>query len=202
MNAWGGLVWLTITTPAEAARRVLALGLAPQVWWLVIVLTSVLSAFLSGWLETLMPSQPVTFETTEGPITYMPAPMPPLVNAAFIAVTSIVLVHLILHLGRGMGGAGTLSQAVALIAWLQVAMLVLQAGQIVTLILPPVLTLMAVVAALVVFFRAMGHFVNVLHGFDSLPRAAGVIFVSFLGLGIGLFIVLALLGVGTTGVPA
>jgi hypothetical protein len=69
--------------------------------------------------------------------------------------------------GRWRGGRGTMPQTVALLAWLQFVMLILQVAQVAAeIVLPPFALILAYVSV-GLFLWLLVHFVMELHGFRS-----------------------------------
>jgi len=198
-QVFGLLVKMTITDPKGAARIVMHLPVPRTVWWIVIALTTVLSALISGVLAQVMPAPPVTVVDQQGSVMMALEPLPPLVSALFLFSMAVVLTFAITYVGQSLGGSGKLRRAVALVAWLQIMTLLLQLAQLVGLILPGIVLLAIVFAAIVIFFRTLAYFIKELHGFNGMGRAVATIFASFIGIAVGMIVIMALIGAGASG---
>ncbi len=116
-----------------------------------------------------------------------------------LGASLIMLMLAIQVTGRMFGGTGTLDQAVLLVVWWQAMALVVQVAQtVIMLIVPPVAGLIAI-AGLVWLVFALLHFVNVLHGFNSLLKALATVVIGMVAISFGLALVLTLVGVTLQG---
>jgi len=89
-----------------------------------------------------------------------------------------------------------------LMVWMQLVAMVLQAANLVLLLAVPVLGSLLVIVIVVIMLRVLLSFIMVGHGFDTLGNAALVLFASFIGLIIGISLLLVLIGAGNIGVQA
>jgi hypothetical protein len=78
-------------------------------------------------------------------------------------------------IGRRFGGRGTLAGAVALIAWTEFILSLMQVAQLVALLVMPPLAEVIGIMGLVVFLWLLSQFVTELHGFSSVWKVLGVI---------------------------
>lgn len=184
----------TLANPREGARRILALNLPAGLGWDAIILMSVLSTILVHVVFAFAPSET---QVMFGPA--MATPIRTAVLQALITGLTVLVVH---RVGRARGGRGTLAQAVALMAWLQFILLILQAAQVVALVLLPPAALFIEVAWLGAFFWVLTHFVAELHGFRSLWRTFGGIVVTMMAATMALAVLIApFAGLLVPGVP-
>lgn len=99
--------------------------------------------------------------------------------------------------GQMIGGKGQLLDVFALMTWINFVQAIIGAVQIGVVLLSPMLvgvaTLIGFMAA-IALFRSTLHFIDVLHGFDSLWAAFGTLLISGVGLAIGLAIIIAMIG--------
>ncbi|MBM7067534.1 YIP1 family protein [Actibacterium sp. 188UL27-1] len=118
-----------------------------------------------------------------------------LVQACLLGIT-VFAIHVI---GRAFDGVGRLEDALGVIVWFQVLLIIMQALQAVTdLILPP-LTVFVSFATVILFFYWLTQFVMEVHSFDSALSVLTMIIVSTIGILIAVSLVLAILGVTMIG---
>jgi hypothetical protein len=126
----------------------------------------------------------------------------PLLNFAVIAGGAMLLVHILTWTGRSMGGAGTVESVLTILVWLQAIWLVFDIISFVLILAAPGLALIFVMATAFFSFWIFLNFLSAAHQFDTLWRAFTVLFVSIVGLILGLAVLAALAGVDASGVPA
>lgn len=149
----------TVVDPRGAARRIMALDLPLQGALMALLLTSVLSAILAHLSFALLPaSAKAGFENM------MASPLRTAVVQVVVAVAGAFAAQVI---GRWRGGRGTLPQTLALFAWLQFVMLILQVAQIAAEIVLPPFAIFLAYASVGLFLWLLVHFVMELHGFRS-----------------------------------
>jgi hypothetical protein len=98
-----------------------------------------------------------------------------------------------------MGGKGSLADIMAVTAVLQLVMTLILLAQTVALLVVPAFGFGILIFGLYVFFRGLGHAVNIGHGFNSLGLSTGVIALSFVAMVIMAFVVVSVLGIGPVG---
>lgn len=150
---------LTLSNPRAAARSVMDQRLTDANGWTALLLAAVLTAVLGFVGQTVMPG-----EVPEPFATIMSSPL----RMAVVQVISLVATVLLAWaVGRRFGGQGSLADSLALIAWVQVPMIVLQVVQVASaLLLPPL-------APFVLYVVLLTLFVAELHGFNSALRVFG-----------------------------
>ncbi len=185
---WRRLVAQSLTLPRSAARRVLGAPVATGQWVALAALALILGTLLAGVARALLPvaGNPVAQALASAPL------LTTLLQFALYLGISWVIAAI----GRAFGGHGDLAGALALMAWLQVMMLLLQMAQLVVLLVLPLLGAMAGAAVAVWFFWALSAFIAELHGFAGLLKVLGGVLICG---GTILFAVSAL--VALTGVP-
>jgi hypothetical protein len=177
----------TVRQPKEGARRVLSLPLPPRAAWEALGLVLVLSLLLA-YLTTLL------LGAAFDPMVPGFAPSP-LLAGLIQGGSMLVMIGAIHGVGRMMGGSGTLEGAVRLTALLQFIMLLLQAVQVVfLLVLPPVADLIGLLSVGLMLWL-LTNFIAVLHGFRSLMGVFVMILVTTLVLSFVLVFLLSLFGV-------
>lgn len=149
----------TVQDPRGTARRLMDLQLPEAVGPVALGLMAVLSALLSSLALRMTPieAEPVLQELFSSPLRMV------LVQGVALLVT-VMMVH---GVGRIFGGKGQLVDAVLLIAWIEVVLLLVQTAQIVLLLIAPPLSDLAGVVAIVLFFWLLSNFIAELHGFRS-----------------------------------
>ncbi|MEL6509103.1 MAG: YIP1 family protein [Pseudomonadota bacterium] len=184
LNTLSALLRLTFQDAREGAHAVLSLGVPRSALFLMVATVAVLSALMAGIFQLLVPQ-------TVGP--------PPGVVA--ITIGGVILGTAIgLHYaGRAFGGTGELSDAIVLMVWLQVVLLLIQAMQNIVLLVAPG-------AVGIVFLLAFGYtlwlminFIDVLHNFKSRARAAVLLLLTLVGLSVGLGMIFSILGISVPG---
>jgi len=188
-GTWQTLFVETMRTPDSAARSVLKTKIARSELWMGLVAASALNAVITGLTITIVP---------------LPGNWPTLFNspiAYFIMVVGglVLLAHILTWAGRAIGGKGSLDDMLKLMVWMQFVRVVLQAvGLCLMLMIPLVAAIFSLITGLWSVWILM-NFVKVGHKLATLMTALMVIFVTFLGMVIGLSVLLTLIGVGTIG---
>jgi hypothetical protein len=99
--------------------------------------------------------------------------------------------------GRFFGGTGTLPQALALLAWVEWVLVLVQVAQVLLLLAVPPLAEATSPLALMLFFWLTASFIAELHGFPNLWKVLLGIILTAAAMGVvAVFILTALLGAG------
>lgn len=171
----------TLADPQRAARRVMDLGLSATEALMALALTASVATLLTSLLQLVL-----------GPVPD-PAMEEVLGHPFVLAISQFSLMlsggFLMWQVGRMFGGQGTFARAVALVAWLEIVLILLQLVGTVAVMILPVLAGPISLASLFAFFYLLTHFTAALNGFTSLPKT----FFAILGTGIVVTFVLALL---------
>ena len=178
---------LSVAQPRQIARLLMSLRLAPVVGWTALALVVVLSALLSA-------------------VAYLvfPAAMDPAMATVFASGFELLLMQgmvmavtlmLVQGVGRGLGGTGRFSDALVLMAWIEGVLVLLQAVQMVLLLLAPPLAEALGLIGIAVFLWLLTNFVAELHGF----RSAAKVFFTILGTVLALSFAAAFVMLGTMG---
>lgn len=186
------LIIQSFTDPATAAESMFGRRYDGRTLWSALLLVTVLSVLLIALSNALMgvPSE------LEGAIVQVT----PFAFSFILGASLGILVFAIHFMGRAMGGTAEFNNSILCVIWLQVLSMALQVVQIVSiLILPPAAGLVSLVGLGLILY-ALTHFINVLHGFDSLLKSFGTFVLSLIGIAFGLSIILALVGVSAQGV--
>lgn len=181
-----GLVRETVTDPRAGARTIMAAGLTMQARWLALALVVVLSVFLGQLtIRVLMAPSGMMAAVLSGPASSI------LLQAGVLLLMAIAA-H---NVGRMMGGHGNFPDAMLLVACLQGIMVLVQAVQIVALLLLPPLGGIVSLLGFGVFLWVLTGFVAELHGFRSLLGVFGMVVVTAFGVAFLLALFLAMLGI-------
>ena len=154
-----GLVRLSLEDPRAGVRSLLRLGIPLPARTAGLLLMAVSSALLIhlGFLILPAADDPLAQFMSQSP--FRSALIQWLILAA-----SVLLIH---RVGRAFGGKGSLPDALLIVVWLQVIMLMVQVAQLLILILIPSVAGLANLAGLVLFFWLFTSFIAELHGFAS-----------------------------------
>ena len=152
----------TLVNPASAARYVMGLGLDAGQGLMALGLTAVCATLLTAMMQAFM-----------GPIDD-PA-IQEMFNRPFIlAISQFGLMalgaFLMWRVGRVFGGKGSFAQSLALVAWLEVVLILLQVAALVVQLALPLFALPVGLASVFAFFYLLTHFTAALNGFVSLTK--------------------------------
>ncbi|MFK7876084.1 MAG: YIP1 family protein [Paracoccaceae bacterium] len=189
---WQELFMQTVRTPAEAADHVLQTELEFSDLWMGVIAISALSACVTGLTIVLIPLPPGWPELFASPFAHF----------ATTAVGMILFATLLTWAGRGLGGTGTLPSLLKLILWLQTFRVGLQVLGLLLLVAVPVLGAFYGLATGLLALWVLLHFIKVGHGLASIGTASLVLFATFVGLIVGMSMLLSLVGFGSLGVTA
>jgi len=192
MNTFGALWQLilrTITDPKGAAEVVLGMALSRPILWQGLILICALSAVLMGVLgaENLaVPWGNVNLILT--PIGY-----------AFVLGAGLVMMVFALHYtGRSLEGQGRFADSLAAIVWIEVVALCFRVLQVlVAALLGGTVATFFSLGGVMILLWALVDFIDQVHHFNSLPRAAGTLVLAVLGITLGMSLIIAFIGVGT-----
>lgn len=169
----------TVRRPKPAAQYILSLNFPTRLLWQILFVVVIVSVILG--LGTIMLS------VGAGEISN-PYIINPILMAVLQMLALAAMVFATYHIGRLMGGQGTLAGALSLVTWLQLIMVCLQVVQTaLVFLMPPVADILGLLG-LGLFLWLFTNFIAVLHGFRSL----GIVFVMILVSAFGLAFVLGL----------
>lgn len=178
----------TLADPATAARQVMALGLSVSEAWMALAATAIAATLLTVFMQFILgpvgdPSVRDLFDR-------------PFVLAFSQFAVMSVGAALMWRLGRSFGGSGTFAQALSLMAWLEVVLILLQLAEVVMILVLPGLAALVGIASLFVLFYLLTHFTAALNGFKSLIKTlVGILVSAFATLIVASFIVYLLIPV-------
>lgn len=147
------LVRQSIVDPRSGGSAVLALNPSADVRWMVMAASVLVGVVLAYALPVLA-----------GRGTELP---PPLAAVGLQLGANVLAAGLAAQVGRIFGGRGTFGDALLLVAWLQVVMVLVQIVQLVVFLALPFASGLVVVLALGLFFWLVVGFVQALHGFQQ-----------------------------------
>ena len=184
---WQQLVIDTLRDPKGAAEQILTYSLSRQTLYTALLAVAALNALISGAMQQLFPS----------PFELPPLLSNPLSLFVLVAVSLVIMGHLLFWAGRAMGGQGTLEDVLVLVIWLQALRVLAQVAVFVlSFIAPGLAGLLALGISLYGVYLLL-HFISASLRFDSLARAAGVLIAVVVGLVLVLSFLLTLAGVGS-----
>ena len=191
VNDLKSLFGQTIRTPREAGERIINMGLPAQALWIALSLVSVVTSLVfAGLLQvgTLPDDQFGQIMSAS------PAYSAPLVFALMQWARAIVSVFVFYWVGRLMGGRNPLENVLAVLTLLQAVTFVIMVALLLTGLVLPFVTSLAILAAFIWWLWAITSLLDVAHGFDSAFKAAGVLIVSVLGVTVGMSIFFGAVG--------
>lgn len=177
------LVGLTLVNPADVARLIVAHRQSRQVLWSALLLVTVLTVLMLAAVQMVVPAFPVP---------------QPFTSTLVVGAMFVILVFAIYFTGQALGGTGTFPAAIALVAWYGAVGIVVRTVVALVIGMVPALAVTLGLASGTLMLWCLVNFVNVLHGYDSLPKAAGVLALTLIGLLFGVAFIVALIGIGAT----
>jgi hypothetical protein len=174
----------SLRDPRRAAETIMGLNLGRDVLWTALGLVAVVNTFLLLLVvEVSGPSIPLPG--------YFDRPL-----ALFILIVglTVVYVHAMYWAGLAIGGQGTLMDVLALVVWFQVLRAAAQAAVIVlSFLIPPLGALASFAVAIWGIWVFLNFLATALH-LTSAWHAVAVLLIAFVGLVLGLGILMALIG--------
>jgi hypothetical protein len=178
------LLVLTLRAPAEAAEALMALNLARAVLWQALALVTVLGVIVIALGSNVVPeTAPVAGQDR--------LELTPLTTAAVLGSLLVILVFALHFTGTALGGTGTFPAALTLVVWLEVLTTAVRIIMTAVYLIAPALGAFVSLAGAGVVLWTLVNFVNALHGFRSLGKAAMVLILAVVGMFLGLAFILA-----------
>jgi hypothetical protein len=162
----------TLSDPAGAARQVMALRLTTGEGLMAIAAMAVIDTLLTALVMKFAGPVPDTAvqEVLDNPFLLAISQFGALAFGAF----------LMWRVGKAFGGTGTFAKSLALTAWLEVVLLFLKVGQMLLLVVVPVLAAPVLLASAFAYFYLLTQFTAALNGFSSpLKTFAGILLTLF-----------------------
>ena len=178
--------------PSDSARKVVGMNVPREALWTALALIAVLNVVLLATLQMVSPA-PIAFQESAFALA-------PFAYVGIIGVFLVLFVGGTYYVGRMLGGIGTLTATLAIIVWFQSISLTLEAIQLLLVLISPAIASIFGLLSLGALIWCFVNFVNVLHGFENLGKAIIAITLSLIATALTSGIILAILGVGPTGV--
>lgn len=183
------LTVLSVRDPAAAARTLMALDVPRGALWSALILMAAIQALIYGISDFLLPT----------PEPYAQVYGPPLQFFGILIVGLVLLTHSIRFFGRIFGGTGRIEDVLLVMNWLMVLRSVVQVAALVLVMAVPGLAMVLLMAASLIGFYIMLHFINQAHHLGSLWRAFFVLITASFVAGIVLSFLLMLAGMHPAG---
>lgn len=185
LNSLRALVVLSLSDPAEAARRVIAFQAPREALWTALFLAAVLNTLIATLSHLVQPVESL-----------MLSPAVHLAITVLFAVSSVFAVHVV---GRFFGGNGVFEAVLAVFVWLQILQVLLQAFAFFLSLVFPSLELLVLLISVVLGLYISVHFVDQAQALGSPMKAAGVLIVSSIALAFIMSFLLVLIWGDTIG---
>ncbi len=178
------LIQQSLKAPRDAAETVIGMQLGRDVLWTALALVAVINTFLI-----------LIIIEVSGPTVPLPGYFNrPLALFILIAGLTVVYVHAMYWSGLAIGGQGNLMDVLALVVWFQILRALAQGLVIlVSLLIPSLGALLSLAVAIWGFWIFLNFLATALH-LNSPWHAIAVLVVAFVGLVLGLGILMAVLG--------
>ncbi|WP_291726815.1 YIP1 family protein [Leisingera sp. F5] len=191
MNTLAAFALLTVKSPRDAAQQILAQDWPREALWTGFLLSVVLNTCVYTLQQVLFPLPPEVLIPRFAPGAYFAVIL--LLQISFIAMLSTT--------GRWLGGQGNLAALLALVTWLQLLQAGLNAAVVAMLLVLPALAALLNIAANIMVFFILLHFVNTAHRFGSVWRSLGVVLMASMILVFALLFIVGLIGPANLGLP-
>ncbi|WP_027258908.1 YIP1 family protein [Leisingera aquimarina] len=191
MNTLAAFALLTVKSPRDAAQQILAQDWPREALWTGFLLSVVLNTCVYTLQQVLFPLPPEVLIPRFAPGAYF----------AVILVLQISFIAMLSTTGRWLGGQGNLAALLALVTWLQLLQAGLNAAIVAMLLVLPALAALLNIAANIMVFFILLHFVNTAHRFGSVWRSLGVVLMASMILVFALLFIVGLIGPANLGLP-
>ncbi len=190
-QSWMRAVWESIMEPTKMAQKAIDLNLPREAFWTALALVAVLNVILLAALQMLSPAR-IAFEQQAFSLS-------PFAYVAIVGIFLALFVLGTLYTGKFIGGTGTLAGTLSIVVWFQSISLTLEAIQLVLVLLSPAIASIFGMLSLGALAWCFVHFINVLHGFNSLGKAAVTGVLALIGTAMVAGLIMAILGLGPAG---
>lgn len=177
------LAALTVTDPANAARVILSREPGREVLWLALALSVALASLLHGLSNMAF-----------GAMTMPGIPQSVVGYGALMGGGLVLTIAAIHRIGRLLGGQGSFLDVMAVMVWIQLVLVVVQAATLLLALTVPLLSALLALAANLVALYVTLHFIDQAHRLNSLMRAAAVLILSVLAIAVGVLVLLSFVG--------
>jgi hypothetical protein len=178
------LVGRTFRDPAGIAAEIVKLRLPHTVGWMALGLVTIATVILIA-IERMIPNRPEMVTGLGGN---------PFFDTVMFGALTVVFIFVLYYAGLAMGGKGTFGGTLLIMTWFQAIVLVLVAVQMLALLLFPSIVTLVSLLGFGLQLWCLVHFLNVLHDFNSLGKAAGLFALSIIGFAFGLGFILLMVG--------
>lgn len=188
---WAQLVKDTFQSPRAAARRLMALDLGGDTLVQGALVVTCLGMVLTHFAGVLAGAEldPVTSALLASPLL-----------GALVQLGGMLLaVVLTWKIGQLFGGGGDLAGAFRVLVWLNAVLLLLQAAQLLVMVVAPPFAVLISILGMVWMLWAFASFTAELHGFRNAFVVAGVTMLTAVVLLFTLMMLLAMIGVNPQG---
>lgn len=183
------LAILSLRDPGRAMAALRALAPAMSIRWMALALAVTLSTLLAGLARILFPV------SVENPVSQLIAQ--PLTLAGLQFFGMVVAAMLMAGVGRAFRGHGTFSDALLVVAWIEILLVAVQALQVLlALLLPATSVLMSLVAFGLLIYLSL-QFTKALHGFQN----TFLVLLGFVGTVFAFAMILSMLGLSVGYLP-
>ncbi|WBU64651.1 YIP1 family protein [Paracoccus aerodenitrificans] len=149
----------SLQNPPLALRQLQSLDLPVPARWMALALAVALSSILAVFAVRLMPApMEAGLDAAMGQ---------PLKIAFMQMIWMSLMAWLMATVGRGFGGRGSFADAVLVVAWLELLLCVVQAAQVLLMLIFPLVASLLGFAGLFIYLWLSVQFIKALHGFRS-----------------------------------
>ena len=181
---WGDMILMSVTNPAELARRLIAMQLSREVLWTGLALAVVANTLLFSLSGMLMP----------GPAGLMPMFGSPFTYLVMVTGGLILTVAAIYWAGRMLGGTGRFDDVLVTVLWMQFLRILVQVATLLLSLTIPLLAMLLVLVATMLGLYITLHFIDQAHRLNSLAKAGGTLILSILMMAVAMSVLIALFG--------
>jgi len=174
----------TLRDPAGAAQLIVRQRLPHEIGWMGLAAVTSLTVIALHVSNMVLGTQPEQLGLGQRPF----------FDVVFLGAMTVMMIFVLYFAGRAMGGTGTFGGTLLLMTWFQAVVLVLVVIQLIAAFIAPGFGGVVAIVAIGLQLYCLVHFLNELHGFESLSRAAALFFISLLGIAFGLALIVTLIG--------
>lgn len=170
-----------VRDPRETAVSLLSLGIPREAVWLLMAAVATGEALIISVTELLSP--------TDNPA------ISPLLLAPLLFVIFTAFAISIWKVGEAFGGTGKLTEALLTVAFVQTLLLIAQVGQLILMMIAPLLGALMFLAILIWSVWLNAAFVDALHGFAALGKSLAVFILASFAVALALAIITQMIGI-------
>lgn len=185
------LLRTSLQNPREAAKLVIAMGVPERALWIALALVVVLTSLV---MSAVLQAVPLPEDDLGQILAASPLFASPIAATIIRMGQAILAVYLVFWVGRTLGGQGTLQDVLGVITLLQIVSFVLLTGITLVGFVFPLLSSMAFLAFIGWLLWSVITYIDEAHEFENMFKAVGVLFISFIGVIIGMSLLMAVVG--------